>query len=600
MATSGSFNTSAFTASGGGTRYLTFSWSRASYSVENNTTTISYTLKGAGTYTGWVNTRNIKLVVNGTTVYTAAGPIKVYQGTVLKSGTVTISHNNDGTKSFSASVDSGIYDSTVDNNGSSSWALDTIPRASTIKATNGNIGSNTTITITRASSNFTHTLTWSCSGLSGTFATKTTATSVTGTISTDIYAKIPNAKTATVTVTCDTYNGSTPIGSSTCTFTATASESACKPTLSRTSIEDANTTATAVTGSKTRLIKGVSNVKVTGVKAESKNSATLKSVVFKCDSKTSSIAIATATAGTGTATISAVPSGKFTLTATDSRGYSTTITDELTIVDYAKPTLTLAKVERAEQTSDTAKVTFQGTYDSYSTIFNGLTFNVRYKPRGGSYSGWSTVATIDKNGTGAPGTGKVVASNMAFAGEVSLSLDYRKEYTIELKITDNLTSTIYTLTLAPGVPIFDWGEKDFNFNVPISFSGTVMNDFVVEQGTKTVTDATTSGNVTWYYRKWNSGIAECWATRKLEKQKVETQWVNVYHAPAPEPLDYPFTFVENPVENAVMMGNAMSGWTGSAIANSTTQTGKYMLMRPNTFTAEHVIWVHYRVIGRWK
>ena len=593
MATSGSFNTSSFTASGGGTRYLTFSWSRASYSVENNTTTISYTLKGAGTYTGWVNTRNIKLVVNGTTVYTAAGPIKVYQGTVLKSGTVTISHNNDGTKSFSASVDSGIYDSTVDNNGSGSWALDTIPRASTIKATNGNIGSNTTITITRASSNFTHTLTWSCSGLSGTFATETTATSVTGTISTDIYAKIPNTKTATVTVTCDTYNGSTKIGSSTCIFTATASESVCKPTLSRTSIEDANTTATAVTGSKTRLIKGVSNVKVTGVKAESKNSATLKSVVFKCDSKTSSIAIATATAGTGTATISAVPSGKFTLTATDSRGYSTTVTDELTIVDYAKPTLTLAKVERAEQTSDTAKVTFQGTYDSYSTIFNGLTFNVRYKPRGGSYSGWSTVATIDKNGTGAPGTGKVVASNMAFAGEVSLSLDYRKEYTIEFKVTDNLTSTIYTLTLAPGVPIFDWGEEDFNFNVPVKYNGEPMTvDFIVEQGTSGI----------WTYRKWNSGIAECWGKYTANVTIAKT-WGALHVAQVNDRISYPFEFAGIPIENvricssAALFAYAESGGNG---INTKAKTGVYCCARP----AEHIdainVTLDFHIVGRWK
>lgn len=38
-----------------------------------------------------------------------------------------------------------------------------------------------------------------------------------------------------------------------------------------------------------------------------------------------------------------------------------------------------------------------------------------------------------------------------------------------------------------------------------------LKDYVIEQGTAKTTHST-SGTTTWTYRKWNSGIAECWGT----------------------------------------------------------------------------------------
>lgn len=69
------------------------------------------------------------------------------------------------------------------------------------------------------SSSFTHTLTYTFGNATGTIATKTSSTSVSWTPSLTLANQIPNSTSGTVTITCSTYNGSTLIGSTTCTAT---------------------------------------------------------------------------------------------------------------------------------------------------------------------------------------------------------------------------------------------------------------------------------------------------------------------------------------------------------------------------------------------
>lgn len=132
MASSGSFNTSGY-GSGSWNRYLNFSWSVKSQSIANNTTTISYTLKGAGGATdNWYQAGNFKLVIDGKTVYSSSARINLKNGTVVTSGTYTMTHNNTGNRSFSASAEAGIYTYAVNCRGSGSWSLPTIPRYATV------------------------------------------------------------------------------------------------------------------------------------------------------------------------------------------------------------------------------------------------------------------------------------------------------------------------------------------------------------------------------------------------------------------------------------------------------------------------------------
>jgi hypothetical protein len=125
---SGSFNTTAYS-----NRYVTFSWT-ATQDVTANTTTISWTLKGGGSQSQYMMAAPFKVVIAGDTVYESDTRIKLSNGTLIKSGTKTLTHNTDGTKSFTASVSAAIYSYSVNCSGSQTWELQTIPRKATITA----------------------------------------------------------------------------------------------------------------------------------------------------------------------------------------------------------------------------------------------------------------------------------------------------------------------------------------------------------------------------------------------------------------------------------------------------------------------------------
>lgn len=126
MANSGSFNTSAYSV-----RYLTFNWWINSQSIEGNYTDIGWNLVGAGgSTTSWYKAGAFKVVINGDTVYETGqnDRITLYNGTTVASGTKRIYHNSDGSKSFSASAEAGIYTYARNVSGSGSWSINSIPR----------------------------------------------------------------------------------------------------------------------------------------------------------------------------------------------------------------------------------------------------------------------------------------------------------------------------------------------------------------------------------------------------------------------------------------------------------------------------------------
>lgn len=92
-------------------RSVTLSWTLSSQNIANNTSTIAWTLKGSGSASGWVMSGGFKAVINGTTVYSSStdSRIQLKNGTVVASGSLTIAHNSDGTKSFNLSCEAGVY-----------------------------------------------------------------------------------------------------------------------------------------------------------------------------------------------------------------------------------------------------------------------------------------------------------------------------------------------------------------------------------------------------------------------------------------------------------------------------------------------------------
>lgn len=134
MATSGSVKSG--TAGSGGKSYFLVEWSRTSYSIPNNTSTISWTLKVvAGNY-WYTNAIRIDYVkINGTQVKGEETYSNISSTTkTLASGTLTIPHNSDGTKTFSIQLSGWFYDYGT-KTGSGSFTLDKIPRYATVTQT---------------------------------------------------------------------------------------------------------------------------------------------------------------------------------------------------------------------------------------------------------------------------------------------------------------------------------------------------------------------------------------------------------------------------------------------------------------------------------
>lgn len=230
MALSGSF----LTTGGYQGRVIEFKWT-ATQDIGENYSNISWNLYGAGSGTSGWYTQNIKVTINGVSVYNASDPggstntqVVLKPGVaVLPSNRVTkVPHNSDGTKSFVVNIEAAIYNwSPPNTTGSGTFTLNSIPRTSSFTATNANFGNSSTITINRASSSFTHTLEYSCDTASGIIATKTSKASLTWKIPDSLITSITTGKSISVTITCTTYSGTTSIGSTTKNITLTIPDS---------------------------------------------------------------------------------------------------------------------------------------------------------------------------------------------------------------------------------------------------------------------------------------------------------------------------------------------------------------------------------------
>ena len=410
------------------------------------------------------------------------GGIKTFTATPSPNS-ITVTHSNaTGAKSVNIGISSSIFVNpsangtqqvTIKGDGSTTAASGTYAPASSVTCSTADIGSAPTIQISRNSTSFTHTLTYEFGSLSGTIATKTTSTTITSwKFPTSFYAQIPNAKSGTGTITCNTYSGDTLLGTKTCSFTATTNESLCKPTLSP-KVEDSNSEAVALTGNANTFIRYISDAAITSG-AAARNSATLKSIKVTCGSQSIT---------TSTGTIQKVDSGTFTFTATDSRGYSTTQTIEKTLINYINPTCNL---NISNPTTDgNLSFTITGNYfnSSFGAVNNTLSVSYKYKTGSGNYSNNIEVTNITLN-------------NNTYTANISLTgLDYKETYTFQAFTIDKIKSVNSAEKVIKTTPVFSWSNDDFEFNVPVKFSGKTLFDIVYPVGAIYMSVSSTSPEI---------------------------------------------------------------------------------------------------------
>lgn len=123
-------------------------------------------------------------------------------------------------------------------------------------------------------------------------------------------------------------------------------------------------------------------------------------------------------------------------------------------------------------------------------------------------------------------------------------------------------------------------------------------DCVVAQGTSGL----------WTYRKWDSGLAECWGVNSVA-MALSSAWGsnNVYTSADIAASAYPFSFTAIPIENATLTNlststNTAQAWLGlsSTSTQSTSKTATYKIMRQGSVTDQRQYRLNYYVIGNWK
>lgn len=445
-ASSGAFETSVYDVGDAFPNRIRVEWS-SSQSVANNTSTIYWTVTSAGGYGGhWVMAGPITVSIAGVTVVSRADRFKMYVGQTLGSGSFTLTHNANGTQSFSAWAEAALYTYAISSTRYDYYIdLPQIPRASSISASWSTMDSPITIQISKAVSSFTHTLVWYFGNKNGTIVSQTSNSSVTWTpLSEQLASQIPNSESGTGTLTCITYNGNTEVGRKSINFTLKV-PSDVRPSISA-------------------FISSIASTKPSGCGLYVKNNSTVQwavsasgiygSTIRKCVisgpnlSYTSTISSRSYRATS--ATLTTCGTKIYTVTITDSRGRTATKTQSIYVSDYNPPVITSANSFRSDANGT---LNGSGEYVTHKLTSSFYTLNGKNNIKIEAFSKKSSDATYSNS---------VIIKNDSKDDTVNYTYTYPNssfkadtKYDFKIVISDSIgqSATVYTHVGTKNVPI---------------------------------------------------------------------------------------------------------------------------------------------------
>ncbi|HEL2285633.1 TPA: hypothetical protein TZI90_002067 [Streptococcus suis] len=436
-----------------GSLYLNVYIEPGAQNIAANTTVVNWriTVSRTGAYL----TRNeqgdstLSLDINGGRVHTSNPRWRTSgEEFLMASGSTTVGHNADGTKSFPFSAtfnpNNGLHGViTVSGN----IGLATIPRSSSVSVGIGTIGNALTININRQSSSFKHTVRYAWGNKQGTIASNVD-TSTTWTIPLDFANNIPNATSGTGTIFVDTYSGSTKTGTQQVAFTANVPTSM-KPTFSGVTLTDTNGVARGLL-SGNNFLQIISNIQVNFNGASGSYSSSITG--YKAEVVNRNL-VTNSNGGTlgmmnfnGSATIRA--------SVVDSRGrWSDTRDVTINVIEYFAPILSFT-AQRTRQTPSIIQIVRNAkiapiTLSGRQKNIMRLSFKVAplgstsYTADNGSASGsWTTQRTLSNS-----------AANMAG------NYPANKSFTIIGTLSDKFTSVEFSATVATESVVMSY-DKD--------------------------------------------------------------------------------------------------------------------------------------------
>lgn len=418
--------------------------------ASNNSSTINWTLTVSGGNSNYYSTGPTTVMINGQQVYYKARVSYTTQtfpaAKGSTSGSLTVAHNSNGSKSIAVSLSTAIYTSTV-STASGTWTLDGIGKTSTASISSASIGEFANCSISSANTSYRHKVYFTCLGETTTVGENLAGGTHQFMIPTSYYDVFGSRTSATATGTCETYSDGVLIGSTNFTFTINGPGGADAEPIVEVEAYDTNSTTYNLTGDTSTIILGYSNIYYK-IQATAQNGATISS--YKAINGSS---VKTSSSGTFTR----ASSGTVNFYITDSRGNKTVESIVLNTLTYTPLTCNIANTTLS--TAGTMSITVNGNYfnDSFGNLNNTLTVYYRYKQTGGSFSSWTTMSpTINGN------TYTATASRTGLNPEA--------DYVFEARAVDRLSDINSGGSNVQNKPVFDWSGTDFNFNVPVHFA----------------------------------------------------------------------------------------------------------------------------------
>lgn len=336
----------------------------------------------------------------------------------------------------------------------------------TADATTVSISINTTV----YDATYTHTLqikngTTTCleiTGLSWAKGTTTRTVTLTSAQRTSLLTAMSSVKSFTGTFALLTYSGSTQIGStSTKTATVQTTSANSAPTMGAFTFRDGRSNTSNLTGDDQLFIQGYSYLYVTPGTATAKNNATISTYSITCNGVTLSN---TTGAEINLGAVSKSGSLDVVVTATDSRGYTVSKTQKITVIAYAKPKINSITLRRTNDIEAEMQLIFEGSISPVTidgTQTNSLLYvQYRYKKTSattyGSYT--NITSSVTKSGT-----------NFSYSNLELCELDANSSYDFHLYIRDQLntlSSLNLYITIPQGTPLVALRKQKVGINTP--------------------------------------------------------------------------------------------------------------------------------------
>ena len=612
MASSGSFlSTGWYSSSKGDYVYLEFAWSVSNTSIAENYKDIYWELRGKRTASGYTMAGGFQVIIDGDTVYNKSTDyrIELRNGTIVASGTKRLWHNTDGTRSFKVHIQGGINTYAVNVSGDKNFDLDTIPRQATLtSAPDFTDLQNPTITYSNPAGNAVEALDACISFTGSKDDIAYRAISKTGSSYqfplTEAERNVLRYNTTgpkrTVIFFVRTKIGGVHYWSTISKTLSIAETEATKPEVSISTTLNNGTLSSAFDG---LYIQGKSRVEVS-ISASAKYDAKIQSYSANVAGKTYNSNKFTSDVIQSSGNTDIIGYAK------DSREFTGSAKQTVNVIEYSKPLVIPLGSENAIQcyrsdgngnrTGNSTSLWIKAKRFYYNLSGkNKCALQWRWKPVADQWNDsehkWSDL--IPKSNT----------TPNEYNALVSGEFDLKKSYTVQIRAIDDIgeydikpfeiPTQDVALHLGKGgknVAIgtyCDYSEErtfysDWKaiFDKEVVIGGSPVVDHVIEEGTDGI----------WTYRKWNSGIAECWG--KLTNQKTTPSWSNTQVQAG---ANLPFTFVEAPVV-ACSGGQYASAGSYLLYVDATKKLVEAYMQCTATPSDSAYCTFHFQVKGRWK